>query len=92
MCEKFYCDQCKEKLNIVLVDGYGFGDRLLEGVDFIVENVDNKPVVLNVDADSIPYFEQLNKEYWFEVCGEYCEGLDIATCPACGYDVVVWGG
>ena len=88
MCEKFYCEECKKKLDMVYVDGYEVGDRLLEDVIFEVENVDGKPVVLGVEDDSVPYFHLLNKKLWLKRCQEYCQELDTAArCPVCGWDV-----
>jgi len=92
MSENFYCDQCQKKLYVVHVDGYGFGSRLLEDVMFEVENCDGKPIALQVEQDAEPYFQQLNRKYWFDMCEEYCKDLDTAYCPTCGGEVGVWAG
>jgi hypothetical protein len=33
--------------------------------------------------------EQFNWEHWKKRCEEFCESLDIATCPECEDDVLV---
>lgn len=84
------CDNCG-KIDYVLVDGYYFGDRLLEGVNFKVKDKDGKPNSVGVTDECIEYFEDLNKNKWLKICDDFCEDLDIAQCPKCGDDVVVWG-
>ncbi len=96
--ELFYCLNCKKHIDEVNVDGYGFGDRMLEGVTYRVKNVDGKPEVLGVldfddkiiDPKDDAYMHQLNFKLWNEKCIEYCEELDIASCPTCGDDILVW--
>jgi len=75
----------------VLVDGYYFGDRLLEGVNFMVKDQDGIPTALGVVPEAQSYFEDLNQKKWLKACEEFCEQLDVAQCPKCGDDVVVWG-
>jgi hypothetical protein len=87
---KLKCDKCGE-IDHVLVDGYEFGDRLLEGVNFIVEDRDGKPHAIGVDEQARDYFNDLNTKKWLEACEEFCQDLDIAQCPKCFGDVVVWG-
>jgi len=86
---KLICDNCGE-IGHVLVDGYGFGDRLLEGVMFKVRDVNGKPKVDGVTEDSQEYFNGLNAKKWIKECEKYCKELDIATCPNCDEDVPVW--
>jgi len=84
------CDSCGA-IDHVLVDGYAFGDRLLEGVMFEVIDKNGKPKVNRVAPECQDYFSDLNQEKWAMICEDYCEQLDIAQCPKCGDDVVVWG-
>lgn len=84
-----FCENCDKKLDFVYVDGYSFGDRLMEGILFKVKVVDNKPECIGVSEDDEPYMTQFNWEHWKKRCEEFCEDLDIATCPNCNYDVLV---
>lgn len=84
------CETCGI-LEHVTVDGYIFGDRLLEGVDFIVKDNNGKPNAIGVTPECQSYFDDLNKKKWLKICEDFCEDLDLATCPKCGDDVVVWG-
>lgn len=61
---------------IFLVDGYSFGDRLLEGVMFEVEFDNNGDITsVKVEDESADYFEQLNTEYWLGAAERYAEGI-----------------
>jgi len=84
------CNNCG-KIDHVLVGGYAFGDRLLEDVDFIVKDENGKPKAVGVVPDAQDYFDDLNQNKWLRNCEVHCEHLDIAQCPKCGDDVVVWG-
>ena len=90
--EIFVCDNCG-KIDVVLVSGYYFGDRLLEDVMFIVKNVDNKPKCIGVTPTCKEYFDNLNKKKWIKECESFCLDLDVATCGVCknnGSDIAVW--
>jgi len=84
------CDTCGV-IDHIIVDGYCFGDRLLEGVEFMVKDENGKPNALGVKPECQDYFSDLNKKKWLRACEDFCEHLDIAQCPVCGDDVVVWG-
>ena len=84
------CDKCG-KIDYVLVDGYSFGDRLLEGVMFMVKDENGKPKAIDVVPDAKEYFEELNTTVWLKRCEDFCEDLDLAECPKCGEEVAVWG-
>ncbi len=88
--KNFYCEKCKKPLDTVLVSGYDFGDRILEGVMFIVANNNGTPKVIGVTEECESYFAKLNKKYWYEACFEHCKSLDIASCPDCMDDIGVW--
>jgi len=85
----FFCLKCG-KIDEVIVDGYYFGDKLLEGVEFIVKNVNGEPKVMN-DFEVDPYMIQLNIPYWIRECEDFCMQHDIASCSKCGEEVLVWG-
>jgi hypothetical protein len=95
----FWCLKCDKTVDEVNVDGYGFGDRMLEGVMYRVKSVNGKPVllgILSVDGNVIDpkddaYMHGLNNKHWNELCIEYCEDLDIADCSTCGTQILVWG-
>lgn len=84
------CDNCGE-ITHVLVDGYLFGDRQLEGVMFIVMDIEGEPCCSGVKKEYDSYFMTLNRQYWIDACTDFCRELDIAECPICGEDVAVWG-
>ena len=95
----FYCLTCKKIVDEVNVHGYNFGDRLLEGVMYRVKNTDGKPKLLGIlgtngkviDPEKDAYMFGLNNSLWNERCIEYCEDLDVAACPVCSDDILVWG-
>lgn len=84
------CDNCGD-IEYVLVDGYHFGDRLLESVMFMVKDNNGEPQVMGVTDDCKEYFSDLNQKKWLKECEKFCKDLDIATCPHCQSDVGVWG-
>ena len=95
--KQFFCLKCKKDLTEVNVDGYSFGDRMLEGVMYRVKNNNGKPEVLGImfqgkviDPKDDAYMHQLNYKLWNKRCEEYCEGLDVAECPECGFEIIVW--
>lgn len=87
---KLKCDNCGD-IDHVLVDGYRFGERLMEGVMFKVEDKDGKPHAIGVTDDCKDYFEDFNKDKWLRDCEASCENDDVGTCPKCGDDVDIWG-
>ena len=87
---KLKCDTCGE-LDYVLVDGYPFGDRLLEGVMFKVEDKNGKPHTIGVIEEAKEYFSDFNEKKWLRACDEFCLTEDLATCPKCQGEVPIWG-
>lgn len=74
------------------VDGYQFGDRLLEGVMFkITVTKQNK-----LKAEIAPGFEDslegLDKKYWLKLAVEHAETVDIfeADSKSSGEDVILY--
>jgi hypothetical protein len=59
------------------IDGYSFGDRLLEGV--MVRCFLDEKGFLEVSflEEDIPYLSQLNEDYWLEAALESAKGRDI---------------
>lgn len=65
-------------VNHAWVHGYNFGDWLLEGVFFkVIISNSNQFKVVEVDGVSRKYFEQLNKDMWFERARLFAEKLDV---------------
>jgi len=81
---KIICEDCGKELDYVLIDGYSFGDTLLEGVQFKVRLLDGKWEAFGMDKDSEPYMKGLNWDHWKKECEEFCSHYDIAECPKCG--------
>ena len=69
------------------IDGYSFGDRLLEGVMFTI----NKEGKARIQEEDAGYFKGLNKEHWLKLAEECAgaggEGVDDGVCLQCGGDV-----
>jgi hypothetical protein len=86
---KFDCDKCG-KIDEALFDGYGFGERILEGVMFKAKKRDNGTCVVDsVDKwEKDPYLSGLNKKHWMKLAKDYAEDNDIFECPTCKNDVV----
>lgn len=86
---KLICDQCGE-VEFALIDGYDFGDRLLEGVKFEVRL--NPTLHVQVAEKAKPYFSQLNEKMWLDRAIKHAQWAlaeDILTCPKCGEGSVV---
>lgn len=82
---KIACDECGP-LEYGLIDGYGFGDRLLEGVKFRV-SVDAGVVTVVVDPQDERYFADLNQTKWLKEAKQFAIEEDTMTCPKCGADI-----
>ena len=93
------CDNCGADLDYVLVDGYAFGDRTMEGVMFKarlsnMKEVDGKRkqtgwTCIGVREEDEAYMKQFDWNYWSNLCEEYCERNDLAQCPLCGEEEVL---
>jgi hypothetical protein len=55
-----------ENTNQAKIEGYDFGDRLLEGIKFIVTIEDDTSLSVKVDPRAEGYFGQLNEELWLD--------------------------
>lgn len=85
----FKCDNCGV-LDHVLIDGYGFGDTLLEEVYFEIrwkKGQEGKAVEAKVEKSSADYFSQLNQKMFLRQAEEYALKEDVATCPKCRQQV-----
>lgn len=51
------------------IDGYQFGERLMEGVMFNI-NIDENgsDFSCTVEKSAQHYFKQFNKDYWYDMC------------------------
>jgi len=81
----FKCPHCGD-VDHLLIDGYGVGDRLLEGVQFEIRLVDGE-VVVKVEEKAKRYFSQLNEGMWLKTVKELVEEEGYASCPKCRDDV-----
>ena len=86
---RIICDGCKKELDYVLVNGYPFGDRLMEGVMFKVCLSKNKWICIGVEEEAKEYIKQFNWKYWKSICESFCNENDLAHCPLCGEEEVL---
>lgn len=84
------CENCGKELEFVYVDGYAFGDKLMEGVLFKVSLSEEGWLCLGLKAaEDSKYMEQFNWSYWKSSCLEYCKTVDFVECPICGEEEVL---
>lgn len=81
---KLECEDCGT-LEYVEVDGYGVGDRLLEGVIF--RFYPNRSVKVRPEDED--YFNDLNEKKWIKAIQEYVLEGEDATCPKCKQEATV---
>ena|SRR3990172_1706272 len=85
----FKCNKCGE-IDHVTVDGYGFGERVLEGVLFEIRFAKGaKKYKATVEASAKEYFSTLNEKMWLKQAEDYAKDADMASCPKCGEDIVM---
>ena len=84
--KKFKCDDCGE-LEYALIDGYGVGDRILEGVMFEIRIVNDKPQVKPYDPSDKSYLEDLNEKKWLNVVKDSLKDEEFLQCPNCDADI-----
>lgn len=84
-----FCETCKEEKTVVHTDGYLFGERIVEGVIFIIEIKDGKIKCTGVGESSKQYMEQLNWEHWKKRCEDFADDAEEFTCPECGDDIYI---
>lgn len=71
----------KDGVEYAYINGYDFGDRLLEGVLFkiIIENNEFKAV--DVEPGAKEYFSQLNQKKWLKEATDFAKQLDVFIAP-----------
>ena len=61
------------------VDGYDFGDRVLEGVNFKASLETNGTVLIIHGTDSNDYLSTLNAKKWMDKAWDYVSEVDMVT-------------
>jgi len=84
----FKCEECGKEVDNLRLDGYLFGERILEGIIFIIKKRKNGKLYC-ADYPKTEYTNGLNMKRWVQLCNEYLDDIDILTCPECGQDVGV---
>lgn len=69
-------DEDGNKTMTAQVDGYSFGDRLLEGVMFDITIESDGSLSAKVEKNAESYFEDLNKDKWLKEAIKYAERND----------------
>ena len=73
------------------LDGYNFGDTLLEGVLFKITITPDKKFKAEITPSSKAFFEQFNQEYWLKRAEEYANTEDIfCETEQGGDDIIVF--
>lgn len=85
---KFDCQNCGD-VDAVLINGYSFAERLLEGVMFKVFYKDGELIaeVMPEDAD---FFSDFNEIRWLDKCLKKVNSMegDVGgSCPCCKEDI-----
>lgn len=84
----FKCENCGD-IDHVLVDGYAYGDRLLEGVMFEVRRNDKGEYNTQVEQSAAEYFSQLNTKQWLDEINSSMDTEEFSICPKCGEEVLI---
>ena len=69
------------------MDGYSFGDTLLEGILFEIRVVDDKLKASTPD-DSKEYMDNLNEAKWLKAAEDAADDEEQRLCPKCDYEGV----
>lgn len=83
---KFNCEHCGE-VDYVVVDGYRYGERLLEGVAFEVRRDDDGKYHAQVEEVARDYFAQFNQRMYLDQIEADVATEEFAICPKCGDEV-----
>jgi hypothetical protein len=87
---KFICNVCGE-VTECLVDAYPIGDRMLEGMDFVVKIKSNKVKIKFADEKVYKeYLKGLNVSYWEKEAHDYvksCKNDVLGDCCKCKNEV-----
>ncbi len=73
-----------------LLDGYSFGDRILEGVIFRVTIDENGEVQVKEEEPDHPYNEVLNMKKWLKKAKIFAEEADVLSHPDRPHEEDVW--
>jgi hypothetical protein len=65
------------------IDGYPFGDRLLEGVMFTIDKYGKA----RIQEEDKAYFKRLNEKHWCELAEEHATEADVVQCVKCDCDI-----
>jgi len=74
------------QFDTAIFDGYPVGDRILEGVRFIVKIEDGK-LHPTIHPDDAGYFSTLNEKYWLDKVTDYVQDYDVFSHTQNGEDV-----
>lgn len=66
----YFLDEQNNKLSSAYFDGYGFGDRLLEGVMFRATILENGTIIVTTKPEDAGYLEDLNMVKWMKEAHE----------------------
>lgn len=80
------CDECG-KLEFAVANGYAFGDRLLEGVRFVIRLSADGVVTAETPASDKRYMADLNEAKWLKEAAKFAAETDTLECPQCGGDI-----
>jgi hypothetical protein len=86
MTALFFETEDGTQLDTAIFNGYVVGDRILEGVRFIVKIEDGK-LHPTIHPDDAGYFSTLNQKYWMDKVTEYVQDYDIFSHPQNREDV-----
>ena len=74
---------------MALLDGYHFGDRLLEGVMFEISITEDEQLSAKVCADCADYMKNLNMTRFLVQAVDCAKGQDVFECPGCGGEAIM---
>lgn len=77
------CEECGAKPAYGLLNGYHFGDVLLEDCMFQCRQRPDGSWDVRIDEAAAAYFQQLNGPMWLAKAAEACRENDVWTCPEC---------
>jgi hypothetical protein len=86
MTALFFETEDGTQLDTAIFAGYVVGDRILEGVRFIVKIEDGK-LHPTIHPDDAGYFSTLNQKYWMDKVTEYVQDYDVFSHPQNREDV-----
>lgn len=86
LMEKLICGSCGE-VEKASLEGYAFGDRLLEGVMFTVHS--GGSITPNDNWDKDQYLSGLNKEKWLRKARAHIIDGGIMDCFQCDDEVEI---